>query len=469
MLKPDGQVRTPRNDVLPSDRNAGSACARRKGRTGERRRPSNDELRCGLFLRARAVRKKGRRMIATNAPQQETITELVERMLETERFIKASAGHRQQARRVGELFREFAGFDPPWANITVSMLDLFEVWCLDAGRERSAAKCRGVIAGMLDEVSPEAKFCKPARRRRAKPREAAEGTLWHLFINGYQKRNRSSAETERQYRIQLDHLSRHLGHEPKLEDLSDEVLADFMDRHSKGRAASTANKAYWCLVALWRRAFDLGIAKKRPTVQPLAEPDQIPFAWFKEEVETLLRTCSTLPGNVGEIPARLWWLGLHWVIWSTGERIGAVLAIKADNADLRRGELFVPAEARKGRRKPKLYKLLPQAAEVLKLMQPFERELLFPCPWKDKSTLYYRYKRILRAAGLPTDRKCKFHRMRRSFASYIEAAGGNATEALDHSSRRVAQRSYLDPRICGGRNPAELLPAISVEAPEERN
>jgi integrase len=87
------------------------------------------------------------------------------------------------------------------------------------------------------------------------------------------------------------------------------------------------------------------------------------------------------------------------------------------------------------------------------------RRLLFPWPYSP-STLYNHYSRLLRRAGLPDDRKSKPQRMRRSFASHLEAAGGNATAALKHSSRKVTERAYLDPRIVGGQNHARLLPRI---------
>ena len=47
--------------------------------------------------------------------------------------------------------------------------------------------------------------------------------------------------------------------------------------------------------------------------------------------------------------------------------------------------------------------------------------------------------------------------MRRSFASHLEAAGGNATDALQHSSRRVTKESYLDERIVKSEAPNRLL------------
>ena len=47
--------------------------------------------------------------------------------------------------------------------------------------------------------------------------------------------------------------------------------------------------------------------------------------------------------------------------------------------------------------------------------------------------------------------------MRRSFATHLEAAGGNATQALHHSARSLTERSYLDPVLIDTTTPNELL------------
>ena len=67
------------------------------------------------------------------------------------------------------------------------------------------------------------------------------------------------------------------------------------------------------------------------------------------------------------------------------------------------------------------------------------------------------FDKVLSAAGLPTDRKSKFHRMRRSVASHLHAAGHNATDALGHSSADVTRKSYFDPNIIGAVRPSALL------------
>ena len=81
--------------------------------------------------------------------------------------------------------------------------------------------------------------------------------------------------------------------------------------------------------------------------------------------------------------------------------------------------------------------------------------LIFPWPYCP-SMLWLRYKKIIRRAGLPTGRKRAFHCMRKSAASHFEAAGGNATELLGHSDRRVTL-SYLSPTIVKPQQSSALL------------
>ena len=55
------------------------------------------------------------------------------------------------------------------------------------------------------------------------------------------------------------------------------------------------------------------------------------------------------------------------------------------------------------------------------------------------------YKRLIVGAGLEyVKHKTAPQKMRRTFASFIEAAGGNATRALKHVDRRVTEDSYLE-------------------------
>ena len=62
--------------------------------------------------------------------------------------------------------------------------------------------------------------------------------------------------------------------------------------------------------------------------------------------------------------------------------------------------------------------------------------------WKsDQVTFYNHYKKLLELAGLPyVPHKSGLQKVRRTFASHNEAAGGNSTQALSHTSRRVTEK-----------------------------
>ena len=99
--------------------------------------------------------------------------------------------------------------------------------------------------------------------------------------------------------------------------------------------------------------------------------------------------------------------------------------------------------------------LSPEGGALAKMLTP-ERDLLFAFPWC-LGTFYNHYTRLLKDAGLPSTRRDKPQKMRRSFASHLEAAGGNATEALGHSTRKLTERSYIDPSIVTKPPPNRLL------------
>jgi integrase len=169
----------------------------------------------------------------------------------------------------------------------------------------------------------------------------------------------------------------------------------------------------------------------------------------------LFESLKTVRGKVSGIPAADWWTALHFTAWDTAERITALMAITWSNLDLDRGYLLVPAEARKGKRTDRLYRIAPDTIAALKKIQSPPRDLVFP--WDMHPTyLWKRYGILLKKAGLPHDAKSKFHRIRRTVASYSEEAGLNATELLGHSSRKVTLR-YLDPRIVGEKHAVDVL------------
>lgn len=261
---------------------------------------------------------------------------------------------------------------------------------------------------------------------------------------------------ERQYWINIAHLQKFLGREPLLTDLDDELISTFLHWILEtGRKPATANKARNHILALWRFAARKRYAETFPDVPRLTEPARVPKAWSESELAKLFAALEQEPGKIAGIPSNRWWVALHHVLWWSAERIGAVMRLKWSDVDLESGWLIVPAEVRKFQTSDKATQLPEVAADALRAIRAPEHELLFPWPY-DHTTLYNRYGKILQRAGLPHDRKSKFHRMRKSAASHFEAAGGNATELLGHTSRRVTL-AYLSPAIVKPQQTAAML------------
>jgi integrase len=189
----------------------------------------------------------------------------------------------------------------------------------------------------------------------------------------------------------------------------------------------------------------------------MKEPEIVPMGWMADEAQRLLDACKQAKGFVGTVPAGIWWAALVSILMDTGERIGAVRPLKKHH--LQGGYLLVPAAFRKGQRRDRLYSLQPATVDLIKQACKSNPNTDDMFPWDRSETyIYKRFSAILKAAGLPTDRRSKFHRIRRTVASAVTAAGGDATAALDHASPKTTKK-YLDPRIVGSVSVSEILAA----------
>jgi integrase len=264
-----------------------------------------------------------------------------------------------------------------------------------------------------------------------------------------------SANTARLYGNTLASFARFLRREPMLSDLTDETVESFLyNTVANGLSPYTANKHRSQINALWTFAHKTKLIDTYPLNKALREPERIPVAWLPSEVEQLLQACANLSGRVGDVPSRIWWTSLVHILFDTGERIGAIIQLRRNALNDR--WLSVPAELRKGKTRDRLFPLQPETVEAVRtLLRSHGDKTLWPWPY-GKTYLWNRYGKILEAAGLPSGRKNKFHKCRKTLCSAVARAGGDPTAAMDHSSPKTTKK-YLDPRIVGGEDPSELL------------
>lgn len=275
----------------------------------------------------------------------------------------------------------------------------------------------------------------------------SDTVLLHLCESLYFPRNpRIRCEaTRKQYRYALADFGASLGHPAELDDLTDDNIVAMMSfLRERKLATKTINERRGRINALWSWLAKRGITKTWPTVTAIPEPKRLPLAWSDDELWKLWDALGKVQGTIAGIPANLWWRSLHLAAADSAERIGALL--KCEWSHLNGNWLIVPAELRKGESQDMAYEMKEDTLSMLAVLRAYGHTQIWPWPlWS--TYLWTRYRTIRRKAGLPTDRRSAFHRIRRTVATRYEAAGGNATELLGHSSRAITQKSYLDPRF----------------------
>lgn len=251
------------------------------------------------------------------------------------------------------------------------------------------------------------------------------------------------------YRRALRFFERHLGHHATLDDLTDLNVAKFLAGElARGRDPQSVNTHRKYLLAYWRWLARKGHVAVWPDVEKLKESPPTPDAWTKEQLAALFAACEKTGPPIGRVPSKIFWPALHFWIWDTGERTGATLRVNRNSVNLTSGVALVPADIRKGN-KNAVYQLKDRTICFLGLVQKFtpSDDRLLPWPY-DMGTFYNRYTKLLKDAGLPSGRRNKPQKIRRSCASFIEAAGGSAQEFLMHESRATTVASYIDPLVC---------------------
>lgn len=287
--------------------------------------------------------------------------------------------------------------------------------------------------------------------------------LQELFDTLYRPlrlRGRSPA-TSRLYGCTLRAFGRWLGREPELRDLDELVLAKYLEARAECVAPLTVEKERTQLCALAGLAWERRLIETKPACPPGHLPDRVPRAWTVDELRGVLAAASlaTTWRSGGEWRAKFF-AALLPVLYESGERVGAMLDARIE--DYQRPHLGVRAEARKGRKRDRVYRLTAETCDRVEAAAEGRcAGLIFVWP-QNRTLLWKAFGEAVAAAGLKTQKRVSFHQIRRTAATHYAAAGGDAVEMLDHSSPKITKRWYLDPRIADrGSRPCDVLPPIS--------
>lgn len=300
--------------------------------------------------------------------------------------------------------------------------------------------------------------------------------LSHYFETFYVLRPRVRSERTRQfYRDEIHKLERCHGGPLLLEELSEPlVLRSCREQLAAGRSYATVQKHQTAIRALWayahkkRNSLGINVAEV-PEFERWPELEREPECWSIDELSKILSAAALEGGFYGTTPAGLFWQALIMTCYQTGGRISAVMRARWEDYDAECGLLLLKAEFAKDKADTRAH--LPAPLMDLLARLPREGERIFDAWPYDRHTRTHSYTslarkfgRIIKASGMECQPGERFHRLRRTFATYVASKLGKsvAQTMLGHSSLRVTER-YLDkskldvPRAC------DVLPEPTIQ------
>jgi integrase len=252
-----------------------------------------------------------------------------------------------------------------------------------------------------------------------------------MQLDDFHRQKNHHIRTREHYRAVL----RRYGDQP----LSADGIAVYRDSRSRaGVAPATIRGEVTKLVTLARWAGVPAVVALPPKIQ------RAPMAWSARELRSLFNEARGTNRTVYGVAGSVYYPALLGLAYDTGERIGAMLALEWSDVDLRSRTVRYRAETRKGRAADMVGSLSRDTARRIARLKELghSRPFLLGSP----STLWGAYGKLLRDAGLPSDRRSKFHRLRRTHATWLHARGGDATASLGHASDATTRAHYIDVR-----------------------
>lgn len=247
-----------------------------------------------------------------------------------------------------------------------------------------------------------------------------------------------------------------LGRPAEIADLEELSVARFLAHRLRERSVATAAKDRAQLRALWEFASRRGLTTLWPQMRRIRVPERVPVCWLSDEMQRLMEAASAREGSIAGVPARLWWRSLLLTCYEVGERCAAMLAVEW--RDVSPAGILLRAENRKAQTRDLWRPISPECHAAI---EETRTDRVKVWEWDRCYTNLWRHLgKICEAAGLPNDRGSKFHRIRKTHASYAAAAGLDAQRLLDHASPATT-RAYLDPRVVAQPNAPAALPRIT--------
>jgi integrase len=188
---------------------------------------------------------------------------------------------------------------------------------------------------------------------------------------------------------------------------------------------------------------------------PQSEPDAT--AWTPAEIGRILDAARQVPGFVGrqakhgyQIPAAVWWFAWVRAIAWAGCRMNALMLSERDA--FQNGVLWLKRRNQKQKRDQRIELPPKSCAAIEDLLAIHDQAKIFPWPYDRpkpgkrscwKAFFAHFDKHLLKPCGLKLPRGVKTRMFRRTAATLVDDAGGNAQELCDHRSRKTTETHYI--------------------------
>lgn len=180
-------------------------------------------------------------------------------------------------------------------------------------------------------------------------------------------------------------------------------------------------------------------------------------------MEVIVAKCRLVPGTFRYSGIRKadFLLSLILFQYDTATRLAANLAVQPADIDLSTGLVFLRCESAKTGIE-QVHWLSEQTVAAIAAHWDPSREFVWP--WgRNRHGLWEALRGVLKASGLPSDRRSMFHRFRRTTATILTGKVGisAASAALGHTSEAMTRR-YVDPSNLSAVRPIDVLPRLQL-------
>jgi integrase len=237
-----------------------------------------------------------------------------------------------------------------------------------------------------------------------------------------------------------------------LADLTDDLVNRWLASLKDSLAPRTIKNKRTSIVVLWRAAFEARLVDTEPKrIRSIKVPETIPVAFLREELLALIRAAEDLKGEFRNgTSKRLWWSSYFHGAYDTGLRMGDLLSLEIPW--IWPGGYISIVQSKTGNTH-RVQLRDETVALVRELCGKRKTGLIWPL-WARREQFFWWFRQLRKKAGIEHGTS-KW--IRRSSASYLAAEHGPeaASQHLGHKSRGLAEKHYLDPRVC---SPCRPLP-----------